>query len=172
MILFVCQYLPTIYLCTFVLSFRNKAVRGHTAGVQGRVSRWNKLRSSPKCLFLPRCPTDKSVEHPLGHKDLYSPVCECRSTCLSNLWLAHAPTLSNGPAPTHNPINTRAHWARGFIVALVSTRSTSPKTRDLRLGSPSCPSPGIRPDPPDDLSIVIGVLVVILANDLGARRHP
>ena len=96
--------------------------------------------------FLVRRSTDNSVERPLRCKDLYSPVGACRSTCLSNLWLAHAPTLCHGitswPRPYSNPINTRAHRARGFRAALVTTGSATPLTRsrDLRLSSPSHPS--------------------------------
>ena len=89
------------------------------------------------------CP---SLHRPFGGATIRAPgpvlmVRECRSTCLSNLWLAHAPTLHNGPAPIPNTINTRAHRARGFIVVLVSTRPapSRSRSRDLRLGSPSCP---------------------------------
>ena len=95
-------------------------------------------------------------------------VRECRSTCLSNLWLAHVPTLRNGPAPTPNTINTRAHRAQGFIVVLVSTGSASPRSRsrDLRLGSLSYPpSLGSGQIPLDDLSKLIGVLVITSADN-------
>ena len=67
-----CIICMTLYLCTFVLSSRNKAARGRTAGVQGRVSRWNELRSSTKGLSLPHRSIDHLVERPLGRKDLYS----------------------------------------------------------------------------------------------------
>ena len=136
-----CIVCMTLYLCTFVLLSRNKAIRGRTARVQGRVSRWNKLRSSTKGLF-----SSPSLHWPFGGAIVRAQgpvltVRECWSTCLSNLWLAHVPTLCNDTAPTQNTINTWARRAQGFIVILVSTRSASPRSRsrDLRLGPPSCP---------------------------------
>ena len=76
----------------------------------------------PRPPFLTRRFIDCSVKRPSRRKDLYSPVHECWSTCLSNLWLAHAPTLRHGPAPTHkhykyssprgSGIEIGSHWVQ------------------------------------------------------------
>ena len=107
------------------------------------VSRWNELRSSPTALFQPRHSIDCSVEWPLRHKDLYSPVRECQSMCLSNLWLAHAPTLHNDPALLTKPYKYSSPQGSRIQSRSGAHRIGIPLTRsrDLRLSSPGHPLP-------------------------------
>ena len=79
-----CQYYTVDY-CIFVSLYSgNKPVQGRTAGVQGRVSRWNKLRSSSTPPFFGRSAGWSSGEAFGRCKEQYSTVRECCSTCLSN----------------------------------------------------------------------------------------
>ena len=62
----------------------NKPVRGRTAGVQGRVSRWNELRSSSTAPFFGHSAGWSSGEAFGWRKEQYSTMRECCSTYLSN----------------------------------------------------------------------------------------
>ena len=79
-----CQYYTVDY-CIFVSLYSgNKPVRGRTAGVQGRVSRWNELRSSSTVPFFGRSAGWSGGEAFGRRKEQYSTMRECCSTCLSN----------------------------------------------------------------------------------------
>ena len=79
-----CQYYTVDY-CIFVSLYSgNKPVRGRTARVQGRVSRWNELRSSSTVPFFGRSAGWSGGEAFERRKEQYSTVRECCSTCLSN----------------------------------------------------------------------------------------
>ena len=71
------------------------------AGVQGRVSRWNKLRSSSTVPFF-GCSAGWSGGEAFGRrKEQYSTVRECCSTCLSNygLRMHHHYVMAPPPDP-------------------------------------------------------------------------
>ena len=79
-----CQYYTVDY-CIFVSLYSgNKPVRGRMAGVQGRVSRWNELRSSSTAPFFGRSASWSGGEAFRWCKEQYSTVRECCSMCLSN----------------------------------------------------------------------------------------
>ena len=102
-----CQYYTVDY-CIFVSLYSgNKPVRGRTAGVQGRVSRWNELRSSSTAPFFGRSAGWSGGEAFGRRKEQYSTVRECCSTCLSN-YGSRTPSLRHGPTPRpQKAINTR-----------------------------------------------------------------
>ena len=100
-----CQYYTVDY-CIFVSLYSgNKPVRGRTAGVQGRVSRWNELRSSSTAPFFGRSAGWSGGEAFGRCKEQYSTVCECCSTCLSNY--GSRTRCRYIMAPPQKAINTR-----------------------------------------------------------------
>ena len=95
-----CQYYTVDY-CIFVSLYSgNKPVRGRTAGVQGRVSRWNELRSSSTPPFFGRSAGWSGGEAFGRCKEQYSMVCECCSTCLSNYGSCTRCRYIMAPPPT------------------------------------------------------------------------
>ena len=95
-----CQYYTVDY-CIFVSLYSgNKPVRGCTAGVQGRVSRWDELRSSSTAPFF-GCSAGWSGGEAFGRcKEQYSTVRECCSTCLSNYGSRTRRRYVMAPPPT------------------------------------------------------------------------
>ena len=79
------------------------------------MSRWKRTEVVHQGPFLPRHSTGKPVGRPARCKEWYSLMCECWSTCLSNLWLARMRRhyVMAPPLPPET-INTRAHWGSGI----------------------------------------------------------
>ena len=103
-----CQY-NTVDYCIFVSLYSgNKPVQGCTAGVQGRVSWWNELRSSSTAPFFGRSAGWSGGEAFGRCKEQYSTVHECCSTCLSNYGsrMCHCYVMALPPQP-QKAINTR-----------------------------------------------------------------
>ena len=95
-----CQYYTVDY-CIFVSLYSgNKPVRGCTAGVQGRVSRWNELRLSSTVPFFGRSACWSGGEAFGRRKEQYSTVRECCSTCLSNYGSRTCHCYVMAPPPT------------------------------------------------------------------------
>ena len=97
---FACQYYTVDY-CIFVSLYSgNKPVQGRTAGVQGRVSRWNELRSSSTVPFFGRSAGWSGGEAFRRRKEQYSTVRECCFTCLSNYGSCMHRRYIMAPPPT------------------------------------------------------------------------
>ena len=139
-----CQYYTVDY-CIFVSLYSgNKSVRGCMAGVQGRVSWWNKLRSSSTVPFFGRSAGWSSGEAFGRHKEQYSTVHECCSTCLSNYGSCTRRRYVMAPAPQpQKAINTRVPsdsgscwscvgvgvWLVGEIQSVWCTSDWQPRNR-------------------------------------------
>ena len=68
---------------------------------------------------------------------------ECKSTCVSNLWLMHAQTVSKSDhTPPKKTINTPVLRTRGFCSVHTGLTSPSQWSSSLRLGLPGYPSLG------------------------------
>ena len=143
-----CQYYTVDY-CIFVSLYSgNKPVRGCTAGVQGRVSRWNELRSSSTAPFFGRSAGWSGGEAFGRRKEQYSTVRECCSTCLSNYGSRTRRRYVMAPQP-QKAINTRVPSdSGGDSVGLVYIGlATQESFADLRLSPGLSLAPGIRRDP-------------------------
>ena len=150
-----CQYYTVDY-CIFVSLYSgNKPVRGRTAGVQGRVSRWNELRSSSTVPFFGRSAGWSGGEAFGRRKEQYSTVCECCSMCFSNYGsrtrcryvMAPPPKSYKYSSPFGLGVGVRGRLVVGGrdSVGLVYIRlATQESFADLRLGPGSSLAPGIR----------------------------
>ena len=144
-----CQYYTVDY-CIFVSLYSgNKPVRGCTAGVQGRVSRWNELRSSSTAPFFGRSASWSGGEAFGRRKEQYSTVCECCSMCLSNYGSRMHHCYVMAPPPTPKSYKYSSPFGlRGDSVSLVYIGlATQESFADLRLSPGSSIAPGIRRDP-------------------------
>ena len=146
-----CQYYTVDY-CIFVSLYSgNKPVRGCTAGVQGRVSWWNELRSSSTVPFF-GCSAGWSGGEAFGwHKEQYSTVRECCSTCLSNYGSRMRRRYVMAPPRPQKAINTRVPsdsgclvgwWLVGEIQSVWCTSDWQPRNRlQTSDSAPGRPSP-------------------------------
>ena len=149
-----CQYYTVDY-CIFVSLYSgNKPVRGRMAGVQGRVSWWNELRSSSTVPFF-GFSTGWSGGEAFGRcKEQYSTVHECCSTCLSNYGSCTHRHYVMAPPPTPKSYKYSSPFGLGVwrggrdSVGLVYIGlATQESFVDLRLSLGSSLTPGIRRDP-------------------------
>ena len=156
-----CQYYTVDY-CIFVSLYSvNKPVRGRTAGVQGRVSQWNELRSSSTVPFFGRSTGWSGGEAFGRRKEQYSTVRECCSTCLSNYGSRTCRHYVMAPPRPQKAINTRVPsdsrerveaWlcvvgGRDSVGLVYTGLATQESFADLRLSPGSLLAPGIRRDP-------------------------
>ena len=155
-----CQYYTVDY-CIFVSLYSgNKPVRGHTAGVQGRVSRWNELRSSSTVPFFGRSAGWSGGEAFGRRKEQYSTVRECCSTCLSNYGSRTCRLYVMAPPPTPKSykysspfgLGGRKAWlcvvgGRDSVGLVYTGLATQESFADLRLSPGSSLAPGICRDP-------------------------
>ena len=140
----------TVDYCIFVSLYSgNKPVRGRTAGVQGRVSRWNELRSSSTAPFFGHSAGWSGGEAFGRCKEQYSTMRECCSTCLSNYGSrTHHRYIMAPPPPPKSYKYSSPLRTRGDSVGLVYIRlATQESFADLRLSPGSSLAPGIRRDP-------------------------
>ena len=139
--------------CIFVSLYSgNKPVRGRTAGVQGRVSRWNELRSSSTVPFFGHSAGWSGGEAFGRRKEQYSTVRECCSMCLSNYGsrTCHRYVMAPPPTPKSYKYSSPFRLERGGrdSVGLVYIGlATQESFVDLRLSPGSSLTPGIRRDP-------------------------
>ena len=145
----VCQYYTADY-CIFVSLYSgNKPVRGRTAGVQGRVSWWNELRSSSTPPFFGRSAGWSGGEAFGRCKEQYSTVRECCSMCLSNYGSCTPCRYIMAPPPTPESYKYSSPFGLGgdsvglVYIGLATQESLS----DLRLSPGSSLAPGFHQDP-------------------------
>ena len=153
-----CQYYTVDY-CIFVSLYSgNKPVRGRTAGVQGRVSWWNELRSSSTVPFFGHSAGWSSGEAFGRRKEQYSTVRECCSMCLSNYGSRTCRHYVMAPPPTPKSYKYSSPFGlRVCVGVVVGGRdsvglvyiglATQESFADLRLSPRSSLAPGIRRDP-------------------------
>ena len=150
--LLACQYYTVDY-CIFVSLYSgNKPVRGRMARVQGRVSRWNELRSSSTVPFFGRSAGWSGGEAFGRHKEQYSTMRECCSMCLSNYGsrthrrYIMAPPLTPKSYKYSSPFGL-GRGGRESVGLVYIGLATQESFVDLRLSPGSSLAPGIRRDP-------------------------
>ena len=128
------------------------------AGVQGRVSRWNELRSSSTVPFFGRSAGWSGGKAFGRHKEQYSTLRECCSTCLSNYGsrmrrrYIMAPPLTPKSYKYSSPFGLGlrvggAVGGRDSVSLVYIGLATQESFVDLRLSPGSSPAPGIHQDP-------------------------
>ena len=137
-----CQYYTVDY-CIFVSLYSgNKPVRGHTAGVQGRVSRWNELRSSSTAPFFGHSASWSGGEAFGWCKEQYSTVRECCSTCLSNYGSRTRRHYIMAPPPTPKSYKYSSPFGLEEIQSVWCTSDWQPRNRlQTSDSAPGRPSP-------------------------------
>ena len=137
-----CQYYTVDY-CIFVSLYSgNKPVRGRTAGVQGRVSQWNELRSSSTAPFFGRSAGWSGGEAFGRCKKQYSTVRECCSTCLSNYGSRTHPRYVMALPPTPKSYKYSSPFGLGEIQSVWCTSDWQPRNRlQTSDSAPGHPSP-------------------------------
>ena len=136
-----CQYYTVDY-CIFVSLYSgNKPVRGRTAGVQGRVSQWNELRSSSTAPFFGRSAGWSGGEAFGWCKEQYSTVRECCSMCLSNYGSRTCRRYVMAPPPDPKSYKYSSPFGLGEIQSVWCTSDWQPRnhlqTSDSAPGRPS-----------------------------------
>ena len=124
-----CQYYTVDYCIYVSLYSGNKPVRGRMAGVQGRMSQWNELRSSSTAPFFGRSAGWSSGEAFGRCKEQYSTVRECCSTCLSNYGSCTCCRYVMAPPPTPKSYKYSSPFVLGEIQLVWCTSDWQPRNR-------------------------------------------